>query len=207
MTSLLPLVLISEGQVDFECPHVDTPTGLGLISTWTLSYSGNYACNLLYLRDWNARDVSPCRGAARTVHLDEMSERSDFSHNASSMHFIAFAPAVQRATGNTVIHPAGTRLHVSRNLVLMDLRNTQDHEAEFAMPVRPLAGDIRINLDRLDLDPNQLLMPVWYRHGTDTPQSAHRSLELHGALDAELRAILAVSCHPSEKLIEPFRFI
>lgn len=197
--TVAPLLLLSHGEMDFDCPHVDLSERNDLLSVWQLQEGSWTHCELVDLRDLNGAPATPDPSRPRDLSLSQVRMRSDYSFTASLLHFQFHLPAQKRATGQIAPFSLATQLLCTRDLFALVMRNA---DLAGSPPIRPRLGDFSLEQVRGSASPDAKILPIIHRTGRNAPISAHCALELHHRLESQLGAICEYSRTSNEIVSE-----
>lgn len=193
-----PLLMLSHGEVDFDCLHVDrAPQDINkaALSSWALTeqMNGHIVLVAAYREDGSRTNPT----MATEARLGEMMERSDDSMTPSLIHFMCYRHLARRAKGRLALPVGGTRMHCTPDLFALDMRDTEEMEDALAPVLRPRLGDMALSTSQ-SVHPDTPVFPIWHRTGQNTPISAHHALELTQSLRGQVQRILEVARGPGE---------
>lgn len=194
-----PLLLLSHGEMDFDCPHVDHSERDDLLSIWQLQHESWTYCDLVDLQDLSGTHITPNASRPRDVSLSQMRERSDYSFSVSLVHFQLHLPAQKRETGRLAPFSLATQLICTRDLFALVQRNADDPDCP---PIRPRKRDFSLGPICGSAPQDMQILPIIHRTGKYAPISAHCALELHHRLESQLRAICEYSRTSNEIVSE-----
>ena len=197
--TIAPLLLLSHGEMDFDCPHVDLSERDDLLSVWQLQEGSWTHCELVELQDLSGAPALPDPSRPRDLSLSQVRMRSDYSFTASLLHFQFHLPAQKRATGQIAPFALATQLVCTRDLFALVVRNADLAENP---PIRPRLDDVSLGCVYGSAPRKTQILPIIHRTGQNTPVSTHCALELHHRLESQLRAICEYSRTPNEIVAE-----
>lgn len=198
------VLVLSTGEIDFDCPHVDARAdGQPLfydqepLSVWVLADGGRERLEFGGLHDLTGSSLDPWPVLEQEIYLSDMLKRDEASLNILDLYLLTVREAVRRSASDALV-PAALRVCCTRDLLVLDARGSD------GSPLRPRLADLRGCLDPLAtwLGDDDLVLPVFDRGVRSAQPGSPEALRRRFSVNAQMRALLEVVRAPHEILID-----